>query len=84
MNITDNIAVRPQIKRREWTREEKAAVFKHLGSYVKRGVVPSKAACEQCMKRSGKALARREWRGVKFCVKNEITKRKRLLQKTRR
>ena len=61
--------------RKEWTREEKQAVHDHLENNIRRGVVPGKKECEKCKNNSNGALDDREWRAIKYYVKNQIDRR---------
>ena len=40
--------------------------------------VPGKRECESCKIKSDGVLDSREWKAIKYCVKNQIDKRKRL------
>ena len=62
-----------------WTEEEKEAVFKHLSSFVRQGRYPGKRDCENCILKANGVLHRRRWRAIKYFVKNQIDKRKRVL-----
>ena len=64
-----------------WTKEEKDAVFKYLGEFVKRKIVPGKRECENCIKQSGGLLANRDWKVVKDCVRNVLSRAKTLQEK---
>ena len=64
-----------------WTREEKDAVFEHLGGFIKKRIQPGKRDCENCIKQSGGVLANRDWTVVKNCVKNIISRGKALQEK---
>ena len=44
------------------------------------GVVPGKNACDECNRKSQGALSKRGWTAVKFFVKNEIHRRKRMIE----
>ena len=67
--------------RRAWTTPEKRAVIGHLGRFISSEVYPGKDACEECIRKSNGVLSGRKWTGVKFFVKNEIVKRKRMIEK---
>ena len=60
-------------------REEKEAVFKYLAAWIRQGRVPGKRDCENCIAKSTGALERRDWTAVKYYVKNQNDKRKRVL-----
>ena len=62
---------------RAWTKEEKRAVLSELGHLIREGRVPNKKESETCKEKSGGALDNRDWRGIKYWVKSQITKRKR-------
>ncbi|KAJ7391536.1 hypothetical protein OS493_017230 [Desmophyllum pertusum] len=63
----------------QWTEEEKVAVFKYLAHWIRQGRVPGKRDCENCISKANGALDRREWTTVKYYIKNQIDKRKRVL-----
>lgn len=63
-----------------WTEEEKEAVFKYLGEFIKKRILPGKRECENCIKRSGGVLAKGDWDLVKNCVRN-IARAKALQEK---
>lgn len=67
------------VPRVSWTEEGKEAVFKHLSSFVRQRRFPGKRDCENCIPKSNGALERRDWRAVKYVVKNQVDKRKRVL-----
>ncbi|KAJ8931947.1 hypothetical protein NQ314_015099 [Rhamnusium bicolor] len=56
-----------------WTSDEKNAVLKNFHIKIKKGIVPGKVECENCIKENGE-LSNRNWKKIKFCVKNEISK----------
>jgi hypothetical protein len=60
---------------KDWTKEEKQAVHNYLEYYIRRGVVPGKSECERCKAEAEGALNSREWRPIKYYVKNQINKR---------
>ena len=64
-----------------WTKEEKDAVFKYLGAFVKNEKMPGKRDCENCIKQCEGVLVNRDWTAVKYCVKNIISRAKALRQK---
>lgn len=61
-----------------WSTDEKEAVLKSLGMYLKKGTVPGKKDCEKAKADSGNVLANRSWFQIKYYVKNTITASKRL------
>ncbi|XP_018574901.1 uncharacterized protein LOC108913763 [Anoplophora glabripennis] len=62
-----------------WTCEEKKAVLKFFQVNIKKGIVHGKVDCERCIKEY-EELSNRDWKKIKFCVKNEIQK----IRKTRK
>ena len=62
-----------------WSEEEKDAVFKSLEHWVRRGRVPGKLDCEKCISKANGALERRDWTAVKYFIKNQISKRNKIL-----
>ncbi len=65
----------------EWTREEKKAVLNCLDHLVREGRVPNKSECVNCKEMSAGALDKRDWRGIKYFIKNQITKRQKIKKK---
>lgn len=64
--------------KKPWTFEEKSAVEKSMSKkFIERFVVPGKNDCTACIKENAEALKERDWRAVKFYVKNRITALKR-------
>lgn len=59
--------------KRCWTPEEIAAVEKHLKRFMVRQDVPGKADCERCISAEPQALHNRDWKAVKYFIKNRIT-----------
>lgn len=49
------------------------AVEKTLKPFIECGKVPGKSECVACIKASPGELKDRDWKGVKFYVKNRIT-----------
>ena len=66
------------VKPKEWTSNEKKAVFKYLGHCIRTERVPGKSECESCKTNTKGALDGREWKTIKYYVKNQIEKRKQL------
>ena len=60
-----------QQKKRPWTAEEKAAVERHLRKNILNCKVPDKLSCDKCLAAES-ALKARDWRAIKFYVKNRI------------
>lgn len=63
----------------QWTEEEKEAVYNYLTPWIRRGRVPGKRECEDCIAKANGALDRREWTAIKYYIKNQNDKRKRVL-----
>ncbi|XP_062842181.1 uncharacterized protein LOC134301411 [Trichomycterus rosablanca] len=63
-----------ETKRRAWSEEEQAAVFKHLAVFLERFQVPGKADCLKCTQNES-ALKYRTWRDVKYFIHNKIVSR---------
>ncbi|XP_070406966.1 uncharacterized protein [Nothobranchius furzeri] len=59
--------------KRSWTPEECAAVDKHLRRFIVRSQVPGKEECQRCITAAPEALRNRDWKAVKYYVKNRIT-----------
>ncbi|XP_013883736.1 uncharacterized protein LOC106532262, partial [Austrofundulus limnaeus] len=66
--------------KRSWTPEECAAVNKHLRKYIVTHQVPGKLDCERCIAAEPQALSERDWKAVKYFVKNRITTMRRKYQ----
>ena len=49
------------------------AVEKTLMHFIESGKVPGKSDCVDCITASPEALENRDWKAVKFYVKNRIT-----------
>lgn len=76
----DYCCVTESIIHTSWTEEEKQAVFKSLDHWIRQGGrLPGKLDCEKCISKANGALDRRKWSDVKYFVKNQIEKRKRVL-----
>ena len=67
--------------KQEWTQEEKRAVLSQLDHLVREERVPQKKECMECKEKSAGVLDKRDWRGIKYFIKNQITKRKRIKRK---
>ena len=63
-----------------WEKDEKRAVLQHLGAFITSEVAPGKEACEECIRKSDGALSKRNWTAIKYFVKNEIDRRKKMLK----
>lgn len=59
--------------KRSWTPEECAAVGRHLRNYIVKSQVPGKADCERCITAEPQALRNRDWKAVKYFIKNRIS-----------
>ncbi|KAK7877456.1 hypothetical protein WMY93_031796 [Mugilogobius chulae] len=59
-------------QKRPWTALEVEAVEKTLMDNIETGKVPGKAQCTKCIEASPEALQERDWKGIKFYVKNRI------------
>ncbi|XP_038140622.1 uncharacterized protein LOC119783267 isoform X1 [Cyprinodon tularosa] len=59
--------------RRSWTPDECAAVNTHLKRFIRRGQVPGKEECQRCIDAEPQALRNRDWKAVKYYIKNHIT-----------
>ena len=58
-----------QTTKRPWSAVEKEAVKRQLGKSIRLGVCPGKKECETA-RMNEPALLERDWRHIKFCVKN--------------
>ena len=58
--------------------DEKEAIFKYLSHWIRQRHVPGKIDCEKCILRAGCTLQQKDWRSVKYYVKNQIDKMKRV------
>lgn len=56
-----------------WGEDESSSVIKFFTSHIKRGSVPGKSQCEECIEKFP-VLHNRRWTDIKFYVKNYITK----------
>lgn len=59
----------------QWTQAEIKAVYQHLGTFIRIGKVPGKRHCDIAKKDS--RLINREWKNIKYYVKNVIDTQKR-------
>ncbi|XP_057688017.1 uncharacterized protein LOC130913423 [Corythoichthys intestinalis] len=64
-------------KRKKWDDEEVAAVERHLMSFISSCQLPRKIDCQKCLKKEKMALRSRDWKSIKFYIKNRITACKR-------
>ncbi|KAK5637904.1 hypothetical protein RI129_000132 [Pyrocoelia pectoralis] len=58
-------------------KEEKECVLKFFKIDISHGVVPGKTACMQCIQENA-VLKNMDWKKIKYCIKNEIAKRRKL------
>jgi hypothetical protein len=63
---------------REWSNAEKKCILDHLGYLVRQGKVPNKQESEECILKGKGVLEKRDWKTVKYWVKNQISKRNKL------
>jgi hypothetical protein len=68
-------------KHHKWTRDEKRAVLEHLDNHIREEKVPNKNECDACKKKSGGALEKRDWKAIKYYIKNQISKRKKITKR---
>ncbi|XP_076593889.1 uncharacterized protein LOC143324953 [Chaetodon auriga] len=68
------------VVKRTWTTEECAAVERHLKKFILMNQVPAKEDCQRCITAEPQALKSRDWRAVKYFVKNRITSLRRKLE----
>ncbi|XP_052456360.1 uncharacterized protein LOC128016052 isoform X26 [Carassius gibelio] len=59
--------------KRSWTPDECAAVDTHLRRFIVMNQVPGKEECQRCITAEPQALRNRDWKAVKYYVKNRIT-----------
>ncbi|KAK4886437.1 hypothetical protein RN001_002708 [Aquatica leii] len=60
-----------------WKEEEKECVLKFFKIDISHEVVPGKNACMQCIQENA-VLKNMDWKRIKYCIKNEIAKRRKL------
>ncbi|XP_062270957.1 uncharacterized protein LOC133976775 [Scomber scombrus] len=68
------------VVKKSWTTEESGAVERHLKKQIIMNQVPGKEECERCITAEPQALKNRDWRAVKYYVKNRITSLRRKLE----
>ncbi|CAJ1081564.1 uncharacterized protein LOC121640143 isoform X3 [Xyrichtys novacula] len=66
--------------KRSWKPEECTAVQKHLRKFIVMNQVPGKADCERCIAAEPEALKDRDWKAIKYYVKNRISTLRRKLE----
>ncbi|XP_030218994.1 uncharacterized protein LOC115548476 [Gadus morhua] len=69
--------IRKPQKKRPWETEETNAVEKHMRNFILTCNVPRKEDCDKCLKSEPEALKNRDWKALKFYIKNRITALKR-------
>ena len=69
--------VRRPVQRKKWQPEEIHAVEKHMMNFIRTCHVPGKADCDGCLKSEPLHLKDRDWKAIKFYVKNRIDALKR-------
>lgn len=65
-----------KLTKRQWTTEEKEAVFRHLGKFILLKALPGKKSIDDCIS-AEPILKNRSWRIVKDYCRNRITALKR-------
>ncbi|CAB3989778.1 Hypothetical predicted protein [Paramuricea clavata] len=65
----------------KWTRDEKRAVLEHLDNHIREEKVPNKDECDAYKQKSGGALDKRDWKAIKYYIKNQIYKRKKITKR---
>nr|CAI5821174.1 unnamed protein product [Callosobruchus analis] len=71
---------RKPVKPQPWSTSEKQAVLKHFAKDIRRGTVPGKEDCLKCISMN-KELETREWKKIKYFIKNHIAKTRNLDKK---
>ncbi|XP_028296545.1 uncharacterized protein LOC114461667 isoform X3 [Gouania willdenowi] len=62
----------------KWSLDEVQAVERSLLTHIRTGRTPGKVDCERCIAAADGALSARDWRAVKFYVRNRIVSESRL------
>ncbi len=62
-----------------WTVEEMTAVQKHRGQFIRLANCPGKSDCMKA--KDDKRLQNRDWKAIKFYIKNQISIKQRSLKK---
>lgn len=60
-----------------WEQSEREAVIQFFKQHIKKNIVPKQQDCLNCIKENP-ALANRNWKKVKYFVKNQIDKNKKM------
>lgn len=64
--------------KKPWTKEETSAVERSMSrKFIEKFTVPGKNDCVACINANPEALKERDWKAVKYHVKNKITALKR-------
>lgn len=66
-----------RVEKIPWTVAERTAVLTWFENSIRKGVVPGKAPCSECLL-ANPVLKRRNWKVIKDYVRNTIAKAKRL------
>ena len=61
-----------------WSAAEKSALFEHFADNIRSRTVPAKKECEEALRKYPVFKYAREWRHIKFAVKNLISSEKKL------
>ena len=69
-------AQRKPVKRIPWTPDEKAAVSKWMGGFIRDMKCPPMSKCMEVLKKEPR-LAKRSWKDLKYCTYNMIQRQKR-------
>ncbi|KAK0148530.1 hypothetical protein N1851_011137 [Merluccius polli] len=64
-------------QKRPWETKEINAIEKHMRNFILTCNVPRKEDCDKCLKSELEALKNRDWKALKFYIKNKITALKR-------
>ncbi|KAL2085049.1 hypothetical protein ACEWY4_020567 [Coilia grayii] len=70
--VTRACKARRPFKRNTWQPEEIHAVEKHMMNFIRTFRVPGKHDCDSCLKSEPLHLKERDWKAIKFYVKNRI------------
>lgn len=66
-------ARRRSVTKHKWSEVEVQAVEKHMDKFISSGKTPGKKACTACIMAEQDALKARNWKNIKFYIKNRIT-----------
>lgn len=81
-NERNSLKVKKKGNPTPWSQHEKEDVFRFFKINIKNGIVPGKVDCEKCLT-ANNSLKNRDWKKIKFCVKNQIDKINKIKKKTR-